>query len=208
MGTAEPGILHPDAIECLVSVGDLDAVERLLEEHEEKARRPTSWLSRPLGDVGDCSAPRAVTSPRGSRPRGSAEEHERLSQPFELGRTLLVRGEVPAGLRGRPCPESMDTLDRSSAAPVRGCGGEARAELARSEGLPRSRAHAHGTADRGPGRRGRTNRDRDALFISVKTVEANLARIFHKRRFDPAQLIRSMMSASSGLSPEDHDPKA
>jgi DNA-binding CsgD family transcriptional regulator len=217
MGSAEPGVIPcvPDAIECLVSIGDLEAAERLLEEHEEKARRrDRPWA---IATAGRCRG--LLLAARGDVTAGletleeALSEHQRVSQPFELGRTLLVMGEVARRARQKaPARKSMEQarsiFERLGA---RLWEAKARAELARSGGPA-----AGGELTPTEGRiadlvvEGRTNREiADALFISVKTVEANLTRIFHKRAVrSRAQLIRSMMSASSGLNPEDHDPTA
>lgn len=55
---------------------------------------------------------------------------------------------------------------------------------------------------------GKTNREvADALFVSVKTVEANITRIFRKMGITSrAQLIHAMATASSAGNPSAASP--
>jgi DNA-binding NarL/FixJ family response regulator len=112
-------------------------------------------------------------------------EHRRVPQPFELARTLLVKGEVER--RAKQKRAARSTLERALAlflalgAPLwaqrarddLACGGGA--VLPSSELTPTEQRIAQLVGE------GKKNREvADALFISVKTVEANLSRIFHK----------------------------
>jgi DNA-binding CsgD family transcriptional regulator len=188
MGAAEPAVITcvPDAIECLVAVGETDPAERLLDEHEEKGRR----LDRPwaLATAGRCRG--LVLAARGDLRRGLAAlndalvEHERAGQPFETARTLFVRGEVARRAKqkalARSSLEQAKAIFDRLAAPLWSAKSEA--ELARAVGVatgdeltPTERRIVDLVAE------GHTNREvAGALFISVKTVEANLSRVFHK----------------------------
>jgi DNA-binding CsgD family transcriptional regulator len=112
-------------------------------------------------------------------------EHERLPMPFERARTQLLLGQLyrrqrrkdPASNTFREALQAFDTMG----APL--WADRARAELARAKVAP-----THDLALTPSERRvaelaasGMTNRDvAAALFISPKTVEANLARIYRK----------------------------
>jgi DNA-binding CsgD family transcriptional regulator len=113
------------------------------------------------------------------------DHHEDLSQPFDLGRTLLVAGEV--NRRGKRKQAARLAFHRAQelfaqvGAPL--WIGKAEA------GLSRTGVRAAQPASLSPTERriadlvaeGRTNREvADALFVSVKTVEANLSRVYHK----------------------------
>jgi DNA-binding CsgD family transcriptional regulator len=112
-------------------------------------------------------------------------EHERCPEPFELGRTLLIQGAVLR--RGRRRRDAATALGRAVDIFER-TGAALWAERARSE---RARAGVQTTGPDGltaTERRvadlaiqGHTNREiADALFVSVKTVEANLSKVYRK----------------------------
>jgi DNA-binding CsgD family transcriptional regulator len=112
-------------------------------------------------------------------------EHDRLPLPFELGRTLLVRGAVER--RAKRKREARDTLTKALEV-FNGLGAalwadKARAELARIGGRAPSSLDLTPTEDKVAAlvAAGSTNREvADALFVSVHTVEANLKRIYRK----------------------------
>lgn len=209
MGSAEPGIIPcvPDAIEGLVAVGQADAAEALLEEHQEKGGR----LHRPWALVTARRCRGLLQAARGDASAGletlehAVKEHEQVRQPFELGRTLLVRGEVARRAKRKvlareSLEEARSIFDLLGA---RLWSAKSRAELARVGGAPgggKLTATERRIVDLVV--EGMTNRQiADALFISVKTVEANLSRVFHKLGVrSRAQLIGSIVSA--GLKPE------
>src|SRR5204862_6117657 len=115
----------------------------------------------------------------------AVEEHLRVPQPLELGRTLMVRGEVErrskqkraAGLFLRRALGIFDELGAALWA------ARARMELERLGGTVAAPTELTPTEQRVAKliTEGRTNRQvADALFVSVKTVEANLTRIFRQ----------------------------
>jgi DNA-binding CsgD family transcriptional regulator len=188
MASAEPGIIPclPDAIEALVAVGDLDRADRLLAVHERKGsamRRP--WA---LATAARCRG--LLAAARSDRDSAMAaferamEHHARLPMPFELGRTLLALGEVQRRFKQRRAAggslRAALEIFESLGAPL--WAAKAREGLARigarvssGELTPTERRVAELVSE------GRTNKEvADALFVSVKTVEANLSRIFHK----------------------------
>jgi DNA-binding CsgD family transcriptional regulator len=189
LGSAEPGIIPcvPDAIEALVALGDLGYAKALLEEHELKARnQDRPWA---LATAARC---RGLVAAAGGDLTAAIEaldralgHHEDLSQPFDLGRTLLAAGQVNRrGKRKRAArlafQHALDLFEEVGA-PL--WTAKARA------GLSRTGARMAEPASLSPTERriadlvaqGKTNREvADALFISVKTVEANLSRVYHK----------------------------
>ena len=189
MSPAEPGVIPciPDEIETLVLLGRVDEAHETLVGFTGRARfkdRPwalaTAARSRALiaGARGDpAAAIRALDD--------ALVEHARLAQPFELARTLLVKGEVERRAKQkRAARASLDHALRifgSLGAPLW-------AERARTE-LVRAGGDAAPAGSLTPSERriaelamaGRTNRQvADELFVSVKTVEANLSRVYHK----------------------------
>ena len=112
-------------------------------------------------------------------------EHRRVPQPFELARTLLVKGEVER--RAKQKRAARSTLEEALGlflalgAPL--WARRARDDLARVGGSILPSGELTPTEHRiaqlvGQGKKNREVAE--ALFISVKTVEANLSRIFHK----------------------------
>ncbi|KUI27377.1 LuxR family transcriptional regulator [Mycobacterium sp. IS-1742] len=176
----------PDTAEALVGVGIFDDAERLVEALEDNGTR----LDRPwmlavgarcravlLAARGDLTG--AITA--GER---ALKEHERLSMPLELARTQLVVGRLQH--RRRQYDSATATVSTALAAFDR-IGAELWARQARAElaGLT-GRQTAAGLADSERrfadlAAQGMTNREiAAALFVSEKTVEANLSRVYRR----------------------------
>jgi DNA-binding CsgD family transcriptional regulator len=189
MGYGEPTAapFAADAAEALIGVGRLDEAATVVDQLESNGRRlDRAWAlalgarcrSLLLAATGDLAAA-AATAER------ALGEHERLPMPFERARTLLVLGQIQR--RRRQKRAAAATL--AQAAQVFGeLGTPLWAARAQAE-LARVTAGATGGAGLTPAERrvaelaatGLTNREvAGALFISPKTVEANLARVYHK----------------------------
>jgi DNA-binding CsgD family transcriptional regulator len=188
MGVLEPARyrFHADHVEVVVALGQLDRAEAMLERMEERARTfPRPWI---LAVSARCRG--LILAARGDLVGAEREleralvEHERLEMPFELGRTLLVRGQVQRRRKQRRAARA--TLSKAfevfEGLEARIWAGRARAELERThvreapeEMSPSERRVAELAAT------GLTNRAiADRLFLSPKTVEANLARVYRK----------------------------
>jgi DNA-binding CsgD family transcriptional regulator len=189
MGVREPAYFRivPDEVESLVALGQLDEAEALLAPFEDAGRiLDRTWA---MATGARCRA--LVFAARGDLQSASdaADEavrhHDRLPLPFELGRTLLVRGAVER--RAKRKREARDTLTKALEV-FDGLGAalwadKARAELARIGGRAPSSLDLTPTEDRVAAlvAAGSTNREvADALFVSIHTVEANLKRIYRK----------------------------
>ncbi|MEX2421393.1 MAG: hypothetical protein WD670_06185, partial [Actinomycetota bacterium] len=98
MGLREPGVFPfvPDAVEALITLGEIDGAERLTDRLEEQGRDLDRALA--LATAGRCRA--LIAGARGQldvaadRLDRALVDHARTEQPFETGRTLLVAGEV------------------------------------------------------------------------------------------------------------------
>jgi DNA-binding CsgD family transcriptional regulator len=214
MGAAEPGIIpcYPDVIEAMVMLGRLDEAEALLDSLEEKGRahdRP--WA---LATAGRCRGLFAGARGDVVNARRALEQalvdHGRVPQPFELARTLLVRGETERRAKqkraARSFLEQALSIFEELGAPL--WSAKAAAALARvsvgttapSELTPTELRITQLVGE------GRTNREvADALFVSVKTVEANITRIFHKLGVrSRAELIRTVITTAE---PEGDRPR-
>jgi DNA-binding CsgD family transcriptional regulator len=189
MGVREPAYFRvvPDEVEALVALGRLDEAETLLIPFEEAGRNlDHAWT---IATGARCRA--LVLAARGDLAGASAaadeavREHQRLPLPFELGRTLLVRGAVER--RAKRKREARDTLTKALEV-FDGLGAalweeKTRAELARIGGRAPSSFGLTPTEDRVAAlvAGGSTNREvAEALFVSIHTVEANLKRIYRK----------------------------
>ena len=189
-GFGEPALFrfHGDAIETLLALGERDAATALLAELEEQARatgrvwalvvasRCRALLS---AAAGDSDAAYASLD-------GALELHEHLQEPFERGRTLLVRGTLERRNRKkRPARESLiQALSVFDELGARLWSERARAELARIGGrAPATPGVLTPTEERVAAlvAAGGTYREvADALFISPKTVQWNVSKIYRK----------------------------
>jgi DNA-binding CsgD family transcriptional regulator len=216
LGSPEPGIIPcvPDAIEALVSLGRLDEAERLLDRLERQGRAQ----DRPWAIATAARARGLLTAARGDLPaaRSTLEqallEHRRVPQPFELARTLLVKGEVERRAKqkraARSALEQALGIFQSLGAPS--WAQRAQDDLARVGGTVPPSSELTPTEERiarlvGEGKKNREVAE--ALFISVKTVEANLSRIFHKLGVrSRTELTRRIAASEAGRVSPDSSP--
>jgi DNA-binding CsgD family transcriptional regulator len=196
----------PEAAEAMIGVGRLDEAESLIDILERNGRR----LDRPwmLASALRCRA--MLLAGRGDlgAATGMAElamaEHLRLPMPLEQARTQLLLGQLQRRQRRRDTGiatlhqawQTFDDLgsqvwaDRAKAELARGTSGRQS-----SEGLtPAERRVAELAVS------GVTNRDiAAALFISPKTVEVNLSRIYRKLKVrSRMELYRAWQSGQVG----------
>lgn len=189
MGVREPCVIPvlSDAIEARIGMGDLDGADGLLMEFEERGRASGSpWAlataARCRGLLLAAGGEAAAAPPVFAR---ALDEHRRVPQPLELGRTLLAKGEVER--RAKQKSAARDSVGSALAIfedlGARIWAERARVELARAGGrtvasdamTPTERRIAELVA------RGGSNKEvAAAAFVSVKTVEANLSRIYAK----------------------------
>jgi DNA-binding CsgD family transcriptional regulator len=177
----------PDAVEALIAAERLQEAAALAEKFERSGPRSHGpWglatgarcrglLQAATGHLAEAEASLQI----------AIREHQRLPRPYEQGRTLLTLGVVQRRLRQqRAARDSLNEARRifETLGAARWTE-RAHAELARIAGraanplalTPTEEQVATLVAD------GRTNHEvAAALFISVKTVEANLTRIYRK----------------------------
>jgi DNA-binding NarL/FixJ family response regulator len=188
-GVREPGAARfvPDAIEALIALGRLDEAETLLIRLERRAR--TLDRASALAASARCRA--LLAAARGdlasalSTLEAALAEHDRAAMPFERARTLLVLGEVRR--RAKYKRAARETLEAALAV-FEELGAELWAAKARSD-LGRIGGRAPATDALTPTERrvaelvaeGRpTKVVAGELFVSVKTVEGHLSRIYAK----------------------------
>lgn len=181
-----PDRFNADHAEAVVALGDLDRAERLIARMENRARAlPRPWI---LAVSARCRG--LLQSARGD-PDGALAalqeamtHHEHLDMPFERARTLLALGQVHRRHGERRAARAA--FEQALAIFVRLGNqpwvGRARAELAR---VPVRRAPADLTPSEETIARlaasGLTNKEvAERAFVSPKTVEANLSRVYEK----------------------------
>ena len=188
-GYAEPTSLRclPDEIDALIELGNSVAAASLIDRLEQQGRRLNrAWA---LATAARCRGQLAAAEGDLAAARLALEvalvEHGRLPDPFELARTLLVLGNVCR--RARQKRAARESLERSH---------QIFADLGAAMWASRAREELRRVAVYSPGAdhltstelrvadlvtRGRTNKEiAQALFVSVKSVEANLTRIYSK----------------------------
>jgi ATP/maltotriose-dependent transcriptional regulator MalT len=188
------GVEHPlrsrhvgDLVEAAIGVGDLARAERAVERMEHAGRAaPTPWtLAVGARSRGLLEAARGDLDAAAAALVRSLDEHRRLPMPFERARTLLAKGRVHH--RRKEKRLAREAL-ADSARIFENLGSPLWAEQARGE-LARA-----GLRRREPGELNETERQVAELaaqglsnqeiaqraFLSVKTVEANLTRVYRK----------------------------
>jgi DNA-binding NarL/FixJ family response regulator len=195
----------PDAVEAMAALGRHDEAEPMIDALERDGRR----LDRPwmLAMAARCRA--VVLAARGDVDaaeqalRQAMAEHDRLPMPFERARTQLLLGQLQRRRRQKQIAAASlgDTMRVFQELGTPLWAERARAELERtnvsptrdSELTPTERRVAELTAS------GLTNRDVAAkLFVSTKTVEANLTQVYRKLGIrSRAELGRLMRDGST-----------
>lgn len=177
----------PDAAEAMIGLGRLDDADRIVGLLEGNGRRlDRAWMlavgarcrSMLLAARGDLEAAYGAA-------QHAMSEHDRLQMPFERARTELLLGQLQRRQRHRDAAaatlsNALSTFEELGAVLW---ARRARAELSRASVLRGQDAALSATEQRVAelAASGATNRDMAAaLFISPKTVEANLSRIYRK----------------------------
>ncbi|MFD5792114.1 AAA family ATPase [Streptomyces diastatochromogenes] len=195
MCAADPPLLHwyGDLAEALVALGETDAAGTVLREARTRVSgdAPGSVLAALERAEGLREAGLGRAKEGAVRLRGAVDRLRRLPLPVELVRTLIALGTVERRSRRRSAArtvlgEALETATRIGAAPL---AARATDELARLEAGDRGGETAAGGPELTPTEAriaelvggGATNREVAAeLFISVKTVEGTLSRVYRK----------------------------
>lgn len=196
----------PDAIEALVGAGELERAGGLVDRLEQAGRR----LDRPLA-LATAARARALLAEAGRRPDEALEwiaranaEHERLGSAFERARTLVVEGRIHRRRRRKGSAravleQALELFEELGAALWVE---RAREELGRVGLRPRAPSGLTPTERKVAElvAAGRTNREVAAeLFVSVKTVELYLTRIYRKHGVrSRTELARALLGQSGG----------
>jgi DNA-binding CsgD family transcriptional regulator len=178
--------VHPDAIEAFVGLGELDQAADLTEELEEYGTR----LGRPWALATAARSHALLLSARGETDAAldAAERalahHARLDWPLELARTRLVTGTVLRRLGRRRDAAAMLGQARSDLAALRNPLWLERVEAEeRRIGGRRATSGLTPTEERVAELAGNGLRNAEIaaqLFVTPKTVEATLSRVYRK----------------------------
>ena len=194
---------HGDHAEAVIGLGDLNRAEGLVQRMEERAQAlPRPWIlavsarSRGLLNAAGGELDQALADYQ-----RALTAHETLDMPLELGRTLLAQGRLHRRRNERQ--RAQDRLSRAAA-------------VFEEAGASRWAAVARGELGRAPGRRGSADRLTATelqvaelavaglrnteiaarLFLSGKTVEASLSRVYRKLG------VRSRTELAAKMSPQ------
>jgi DNA-binding CsgD family transcriptional regulator len=181
------GSLIPDAVEAFVNLGRLDEAEELtdiLQSNGARLERP--WM---IGVGSRCRS--MLQAARGQMEQATAtaheamEVHEHLAMPFDRARTRLVLGQLLRRQKHRAsASEALNTAWQE----FETLGATVWADRARAE-VTRTAVRDRGGIGLTPSEKrvaelaaaGKTNRQMAAeLFVSPKTIEVNLTRIYRK----------------------------
>jgi DNA-binding CsgD family transcriptional regulator len=178
---------HPDLIETLVGLGEIDEAVELTAELQEYGRR----LDRPWGLATAARSAALIASARGETDEALAAsqralaEHERLDWPLEHGRSLLVAGGILRRVGRRR--DAAATLAEAKAifAAIRNPLWSMRveAEERRLGGRRGTSDELTGTEARVAELAGQGLRNAEIaaqLYVTPKTVEATLSRVYRK----------------------------
>jgi DNA-binding CsgD family transcriptional regulator len=189
-----------NASEALVAAGDLERALSLVGQLEEHAR--SMAVPSAIAAAARCRALVLAQDGNVDAARASVEkalrEHARLHEPFELARTYLAQGSIER--RAKRKAEARMALGKAEAIfdelGARLWLERAQRELART-GVTRSFDRQLTPTERRVAElaaSGAHNKEiAGALFVSVKSVEANLSRVYAKLG------IRSRVELASGL---------
>jgi DNA-binding CsgD family transcriptional regulator len=203
-GFAEPGVLRFDAdqIEALVAAAQLEEADRLTDQLEQRGRN----LQRVSAIAAGARCRGLIMAVRGDLDGAlqaldrALEAHSHVTQPLELARTFLVLGTIRRRAKQRRL--ARESLERAATMfdQLRATlwARRARSELARIGGRSKSGLVLTTTERRVAelATLGHTNREiASLLFMTVRTVEANLSRIYGKLEVrSKAELVSRMLS--------------
>ncbi|MGX9789834.1 helix-turn-helix transcriptional regulator [Mycobacterium sp. MMS18-G62] len=200
----------PDAVEAMIALGRISEAGPMIEALEYNGRRldrpwmlaigarcRSMWLAA-QGDVEEAT----------SMARRAMREHDRLPMPFERARTMLLLGQLQRRQRLKEAA-TVTLWDALRAFEDLGTplwAKRVRDELARTKVSPTPHLQLTPSEQRVAelAASGKTNRDIAAtLFISPKTVEANLARIYRKLGIHSRAELGHRMSQLSNIEASD-----
>jgi len=189
IGLAEPAAwrFHANHVETVIGLADLERAEGLLTWLERQGRATgRRWT---LATAARCRA--LLLAARGDTPGAvqaldeALRHHQHLAMPFERARTLLIAGQIQRRAKRKALARQHleQALSIFESLPAAMWAARARAELSRIGLRPPAPLELTATEERVAtlAASGHTNRQVAAeLFLSPRTVEDNLARVYRK----------------------------
>lgn len=187
-GLGEPGVVKflPDEIEALIALGKIGRARSL--SYELEARGESLGRRWALATGARCRAHLGAAEGDLEAARAACEQalshHEQLPMPFELARTLLIKGMIERRARRKPAArqslgDALGIFERLGA-PL--WADKARRELAKIAarapvgGLTETERRVAALVTQG-----RTNREvASAMFVTENTVQSHVRHIFQK----------------------------
>jgi DNA-binding CsgD family transcriptional regulator len=225
MAIADPALLrcYGDLAEALVVLGETDAAAEVLQAAHRRTSRqtPVSALAALDRAEGLREAALGRAKKGVSRLQAAADRLRQLPLPLDLARTLIALGAVERRSRRRTVAraaltEALRICGEAGAAPLEA---KAREELHRLDAMergggggPELTATEQRVAELVGG--GATNREVAAeLFISIKTVEGTLSRIYRKfgvrsRTALAHAMTVAVLASGAAIAPADLDVDA
>jgi DNA-binding winged helix-turn-helix (wHTH) protein/DNA-binding CsgD family transcriptional regulator len=205
IGEPVPLMFLPDTLAALVTLGELDRAESLLEAFERQARAlDRSWaLATGLRCRGLLLAERGDVSRACETLDQALAQHGRLDMPFERARTWLAQGVIErrARRRGRSVGALQQALAEFERMGARLFAERARQELARGGARPQAPGELTASERRAAelAAEGLSNKEiAAALFVGVHTVEVHLSHAYAKLGVHSrARLARALGPAKS-----------
>jgi DNA-binding CsgD family transcriptional regulator len=211
MGIGDPGAIRfrADEIESLIGQGKLEDARTALEWLEERSRA----LDRAWGSAVAARCRGLIEAASGDPQSAlgaldlALKHHERVPDPFELGRTLLMKGAIQRRVKQKAAAratlsQSREIFERLGSSLW---SDRVRTELARIGGRAPAPLELTPTEERVAElvAGGHTNQEvAELLFMSVRTVEVNLTRVYRKLG------IRSRTELASRLAVDRSDDKS
>jgi DNA-binding CsgD family transcriptional regulator len=189
-GIGEPVLpfFLPEAIEALITLGQLDRAEQLNTAFEHAGHQLDRPWARAIGARGRALLRAAQGDVEGSASalEDALDEHERLDMPFQRARTLLVKGLVERRMKQRANARTSLTtaLETFEQVGARLWADRARDELARVSGRRRRSPDGLTPTEQRVVElaiAGRSNKEiAEELFVSLHTVETHLTHVYSK----------------------------
>jgi DNA-binding CsgD family transcriptional regulator len=217
-GLKQPSVVKfvPDQIEALIALGNIDLAKSLTRQLEERGK----LLGRPwaLSTSGRCRAYLAAFDGDLEDARAACEQslsqHERLPMPFELARTLLIKGMIERRARQKSAARSSFGLALTI---FERLGAQLWSDKTRRE-LSKIATRAAGNALTDTElqiaalvAQGQTNREvASAMFVTENTVQTHIRHIFRKlglrSRTELAARLLSPSASAGATTPSPVQP--